>query len=315
MSKHSETQPDWDSQRMKIIGLGESSIRKSYYPELQDRLHQLEKTNNDLLDAIEEIQSKEEELRQNYEELRIIQSALKQAGRKLNVLNTLTFQDIQNALFSLNGFLSLSLERIDDPTDRDYLEKAFEQMQKIDRSLTIAKKFQSLGINPPKWQKVMEVFLYAVSHISLSHIKREVDLENLEIFADPLLEDALSYIIENIPEHSVHADEYKIWYEQKDADITIIIEDNGVGIEEDMKKKIFEREFNKTRGTGLFLAGEILSVTSITLTETGSYQKGARFELTVPQGCWRIMAPIEDSETHPYLENDLLCCNKNENNL
>lgn len=273
---------------MKIIGLGESSIRKSYYPELQDRLHELEKSNNELLDAIEEIQSKEEELRQNYEELRTIQSALEQSRRKLNVLNSLTFQDIQNALFSLNGFLSLSLERIYDPTDRDYLEKAFEQMQKIDRSLTIAKKFQSLGIRPPKWQNVMEVFLYAVSHISLSELKRDINLDNLELFADPLLEDALSYIIENIPEHSVHADEYKIWYEQKNEHIILIIEDNGIGIEDDMKKRIFEREFNKARGIGLFLAGEILSVTSITLTETGSYQKGARFELDVPPGSWRI---------------------------
>jgi len=293
MSKHSDKQPDWDSQRMKIIGLGESSIRKSYYPELQDRLYELEKTNKELVDAIEEIQSKEEELRQNFDELRIIQSALEQSRRKLNVLNSLTFQDIQNALFSLNGFLSLSLERITDPTDREYLEKAFDQMHKIDRSLTIAKKFQSLGIHPPKWQNVMEVFLYAVSHISLTHLKRDINLDNLEIFADPLLEDALSYIIENIPEHSVHADEYKIWYEQNNKKIIIIIEDNGVGVEECMKKKIFERDFNKARRIGLFLAAEILSVTSISLAETGCYQKGARFELTIPEENWRIRTEPE----------------------
>ena len=289
MSKHSDKQPDWDSQRMKIIGLGESSIRKSYYPELQDRLYELEKTNKELVDAIEEIQSKEEELRQNFDELRIIQSALEQSRRKLNVLNSLTFQDIQNALFSLNGFLSLSLERISVPPERDYLEKAFEQMQKIDRSLTIAKKFQSLGIYPPKWQNVMEVYLYAVSHISLSHLKRDINLEYLEVFADPLLEDALSYIIENISEHSAHADEYKIWYEQKNEDIIVVIEDNGVGVEDSMKRKIFEREFKKTRGIGLFLAKEILSVTSITLAETGRYQKGARFEMTVHADNWRII--------------------------
>ena len=55
MKKHSEKNPDWEDQRMKIIGLGESSIRKSYYPELQERLHELEQTNAELLDAIEEI--------------------------------------------------------------------------------------------------------------------------------------------------------------------------------------------------------------------------------------------------------------------
>jgi two-component system, sensor histidine kinase PdtaS len=41
-SNHNE-QPDWNSLRDKIIGLGESSIQKSYYPELQKRLAELER--------------------------------------------------------------------------------------------------------------------------------------------------------------------------------------------------------------------------------------------------------------------------------
>lgn len=34
---------DWDAMRDKIIGLGEQSVRKSYYPELQKRLEELER--------------------------------------------------------------------------------------------------------------------------------------------------------------------------------------------------------------------------------------------------------------------------------
>ena len=40
---HSDSEDDWDSIREKIIGLGEQSIRKSYYPELQQRLSELER--------------------------------------------------------------------------------------------------------------------------------------------------------------------------------------------------------------------------------------------------------------------------------
>ena len=69
MKKHSDETPDWQDQRNKIIGLGESSIRKSYYPELQQKMAELEKKNEDLLAAYEELSSSEEELRQNYEEL------------------------------------------------------------------------------------------------------------------------------------------------------------------------------------------------------------------------------------------------------
>lgn len=45
---------EFDIQRNKIIGLGESSIRKSYYPELQNKIKQLDKKNSELLREIEE---------------------------------------------------------------------------------------------------------------------------------------------------------------------------------------------------------------------------------------------------------------------
>lgn len=43
MPSNQNEHPDWNSLRDKIIGLGESSIQKSYYPELQKRLAELER--------------------------------------------------------------------------------------------------------------------------------------------------------------------------------------------------------------------------------------------------------------------------------
>ncbi|MDD1719552.1 MAG: ATP-binding protein, partial [Methanoregulaceae archaeon] len=64
--------------------------------------------------------------------------------------------------------------------------------------------------------------------------------------------------------------------------------DDGPGISEDFKGKIFERRFEGKRGMGLFLAREILSITNITLRETGEPGKGARFEIIVPKGSYRF---------------------------
>ncbi len=43
MSRPSDTEELWRTQREKIIGLGERSLRKTYYPELQQRLDELER--------------------------------------------------------------------------------------------------------------------------------------------------------------------------------------------------------------------------------------------------------------------------------
>lgn len=57
MRKHSDSPDDWDAIREKIGGLGERSFRKSYYPELQQHLTELEKSQayvKLLLDAMDE---------------------------------------------------------------------------------------------------------------------------------------------------------------------------------------------------------------------------------------------------------------------
>ena len=40
---------------------------------------------------------------------------------------------------------------------------------------------------------------------------------------------------------------------------------------------------------GLFLIREILSITGISIQETGIYGDGVRFEMKVPAGKWRIL--------------------------
>ncbi len=57
--------------------------------------------------------------------------------------------------------------------------------------------------------------------------------------------------------------------------------DNGAGIPEDEKKKVFKRGYGKNTGLCLFLIREILSITDINIIETGTPGKGVRFEMTV----------------------------------
>jgi len=55
-----------------------------------------------------------------------------------------------------------------------------------------------------------------------------------------------------------------------------------------MKKKIFERKIGDRKGMGLFVVREILLITGITITETGTPGQGARFEILVPEGGFRF---------------------------
>jgi signal transduction histidine kinase len=71
--------------------------------------------------------------------------------------------------------------------------------------------------------------------------------------------------------------------------LAIRIEDNGIGVPENDKEKIFLKCFGKNTGLGLFLVREILSITGITITENGVYGQGARFELRMAKSTYRFV--------------------------
>ena len=244
--------------------------------------------NEELRAAYEQVTAAEEELRENYEELSRSQQALSQARRKLSLLNSVTFEDIRNAIFSLNGYLDIQASLIQNETAGVYTEKEKAIVHRIENSLDFTKNYQNMGINPPKWQNVNQVFLYAISHLAPLKFARKIDLDNLEIYADPLLEKVLFNIVENVTVHSVSATEFAVYYRETPSGLLLFLEDNGAGVPVEVKEGIFDHGPGEHRGMGLFLAREILEITGISIKETGEPGKGARFEILIPAGKYRF---------------------------
>ncbi len=219
---------------------------------------------------------------------KMAQDALARATKKLNLLNSITFNDIQNGIYSLTGYLQLQHQGSMDEKLQQYLNKQTVILQKISESLKFASTYQGLGLKPPAWQNVQQSFLLGISHTDISKLSRTLNVEGLEIYADPLLEKVFFTLAENIILHGKTATAVSLSYRETDNGLVLVFEDNGEGIPSGMKEKIFERKDVGTKGLDLFLASEILSITGITIKETGEPGKGARFEIAVPKGAYRL---------------------------
>lgn len=217
----------------------------------------------------------------------IVEVALNRATKKLSLLNGITFNDIQNAVFSLSGYVELEKRMPGEELLQQYLQKQTDIMQTIRDSLGFAKNYQDLGLCPPSWQNVLHTFLFAVSHIDLQRVSRNLNVEGLEIYADPLLEKVFFVLAENVVRHGTTATAITLTYRESDSGVVLVFEDNGAGIPAHMKEKVFLRRSEEKRGMNLFLVREILSITDITISETGEPGKGARFEMVVPKGAYR----------------------------
>ena len=112
--------------------------------------------------------------------------------------------------------------------------------------------------------------------------------DDFTIFADQLIVKVFFNLMDNAVRYGGNITTIRFSVQKLDGDCVMVCQDDGNGVSADEKEKIFERGFGKNTGMGLFLAREILSITGITIRETGEPGKGARFEMTVPKGMWRF---------------------------
>ena len=145
-----------------------------------------------------------------------------------------------------------------------------------------------MGVNPPQWQNVKMALLLGQSHTSICEIKHSIETENLEIFADPLLEMVCQRLFENSVKHGEHVTRIHVWHTTTPEGARLFFEDDGIGIPQMQKEEIFLRsEFTCASGNSLIFVREIPDITGITIHENGEPGKGARFEIVVPKGMYR----------------------------
>jgi len=115
----------------------------------------------------------------------------------------------------------------------------------------------------------------------------EADIAGVEVYADKMLQNVFDNLVDNAVRHNQKVTTIRVFTHESFGELTIVWEDNGIRIPPDDKEKIFELSYGKHTGQGLFLNREILSITCITITETGVFGKGGRFEIAVPKGAYR----------------------------
>jgi len=220
-------------------------------------------------------------------ENKLATEALTQANKKLNLLNSVTRHDILNQLTALLGYLDLTRQETKDPQTLKYIEKEELAANAIRKQILFTRDYQNIGDQTPHWHNITDTLSHAIATLDLHNIRINADLPPIEIYADPMFEKVFYNLMENSIRHGERLTKITIHSQDTPDGINLILEDDGVGIPENAKEKIFRREYFKNTGFGLFLGREILSITNLTISETGIPGEGARFVIHAPKGKYR----------------------------
>jgi PAS domain S-box-containing protein len=238
------------------------------------------------------------EILHDISDTKMAQDALRLANKKLNLLAEITRHDIRNNLTVMGGYLDLLRELPSESRHALYVRKVKDTVAAIGENIEFTSLYQDLGIMAPAWQNVDQVFADACTYADIKKIRVRSDTGGYEIYADPLLERVVYNLVENAILHGNRVSTVRVSARESETGLIVSLEDDGSGIPDADKTRIFTRGFGKNTGLGLFLAREILSITNITIRETGEYQNGARFEMHVPREMYRIAKNIPRDPGH-----------------
>jgi len=216
------------------------------------------------------------------------EDALRLANRKLNLLSSITRHDVLNQLTVLLGYIEI-MSGAEDAGERDtYLKRMNASALSIRQLIEFTKDYQDIGVHAPAWQNSGATTKKAAEMAGTNIVTGTEDLKNLEIFADPLLEKVMYTLFENSLRHGGAVTSISVSARHDGEMCILTVADDGKGIPAAEKELIFRRQYGVNTGYGLFLAREVLSITGISISETGTAGEGARFELNIPAGNWRF---------------------------
>ena len=216
------------------------------------------------------------------------EAALRQANAKLNLLSGITRHDILNQITVARAYIEFAAEDSTDPVIRSHLERARAAVEEIQKQVEFSRDYQDMGVAAPAWQRPADLIRESVADLGLpAGVRVRVDLDNLEIYADPMVKKVFYNLVDNAVRHGGAVTEIRFSCVKSGQDLMIVCEDDGTGIPEGEKEAVFRETYKRRYGHGLFLVAGILGITGMTIRETGVFGEGARFEVRVPGGGWR----------------------------
>ena len=218
------------------------------------------------------------------------EEGLQAAIKKLNLLSDITRHDILNTLTVLNGAVDIIRDECEEFEDRPilpYLVPVDKALDTIHRQILFTRDYQNLGIKAPLWQSLHELIEEEIVHILSPGVNFHQEETGYLIFADSMFGRVLANLVDNTLRHGGVVTRVNVSTQVKDEALHVFYSDNGKGIVDSLKERIFERGFGSHTGYGLFLIREILSITNISIRETGKPGEGAVFEMIIPSGFFK----------------------------
>jgi len=196
-------------------------------------------------------------------------------------MSKITRHDIRNKLAIIMGYQDITRMKLAKGEDVEiYLNGIRKNCLKILSILDFNRDFENLGAEERVPTKVALSFYKAVEFLKLGNIDARCDCGDLKVIADSLLIRLFYNLIDNSLKYGENLSKIRLY---NDGDHRLIYEDDGGGIPEDKRAKLYSSSLEDAGVRGLTLINRIIESYDWTLTEEGKPNVGVRFVIDLPE--------------------------------
>ncbi len=225
------------------------------------------------------------ELKKAEDALNRTMNELVSVNEKLSVVGSLTRHDVRNKLSTITGYTYLLRKKHNDQVD------IVEGLGKIEQSVAdsikifeFAKMYEQLGVEELTYVDLGSAVDEAAALFSGLAIKIINECHGKNVLADSFLRQMFYNFIDNTRKYGVKVTTIKVYCQQQLGRLSLIYEDDGIGISAENKSRLFTEGFSTggSTGFGLFLIKKMMDVYGWHIVENGELGKGAKFIITIP---------------------------------
>jgi signal transduction histidine kinase len=275
--------------------------------ELRKANETLKQLNHELLEKTEEIEAQSEELREsnetivamNYDLDNIVTkrtAQLKEAYKELDTFFYRSSHDFRRPLTTFMGLAEVAKVTIKDQAALDLFEKVKETAKSLDKMLVKLQSISDVGAQELVYKEVLlkEIFS-AICHGFEEELERkgfrtECDVQHRDPFISypAMIKVILENMIENAIQFSAPDHPYvKLTARQDGENIVMVIEDNGQGIAQEYRDRVFDMYFrgserSKGNGLGLYIVKKAVEKLNGTIRLDTNPGTGSVFTIILP---------------------------------
>jgi PAS domain S-box-containing protein len=214
-------------------------------------------------------------------------SEMKKLEEKLRVVGSLTRHDVRNKLTAVAGNAYLLRKRFaSDPEATEWLRSVEVAVRQSERIFDFAGAYEKLGVEQLAYMDAKKILDEAVALFpDLKNIRIVNACGGLTLLADSLLRQLFYNLIDDSLKYGEKLTQIRIHYKKSEDQLKLVYEDDGVGISQDAKPKLFSEGYTTGKGSGygLYLVRRMMDVYGWTIDETGVPGKGAQFTIDIPK--------------------------------